>query len=73
MLLPRNSKSQLNQLSEFCYTEFVICVSNCVVEVLTSVIFESLGFLIHMTWRRDWFLLFFFVIFRQNYLFAGWR
>lgn len=60
MLLPRNSKSQLNQLSEFCYTEFVICLSNCVVEVLTSVIFECLGFLIHLTGRREW--LFFFVV-----------
>ena len=36
----------------------VICVGNCVVEVLTSVIFECLRFLIHLTGDViDWFFL----------------
>ena len=36
----------------------VICASNCVVEVLTSVIFECLRFLIHLTGNViDWFFL----------------
>ena len=38
------------------YVIIVICVSNCVVEVLTSVIFECLRFLIHLTGDViDWF------------------